>query len=692
MPNNSDVFQLVDSADLTVGFRKPRGPYKTRQRITPLVEFDSGVFDLLSESEIDAEFEIVAEETFDELPEQYSHGKGAGKTRPIIFIDGEGSNEGEPSVAFRKGTLRRWVQKQNYSLLAASLQNGEYRCIIGQDNFRQLSSKQCLDFILSLPADHIIIGYSLTYDVEHWLRDLHGERNPNFPDKPSPMERLLKTQAVWWHGYRIHYIPNKIFTVGKYKGQKKVASRTVYDTFGFFQTAFKNAIANWNVGTPEERAFIEKMKDERDTFGPITEEVIAYNKMEGIHGIQMFSRVRKEYNNLDLSIPRPVGAGSIASAMYRKHGLDRFYPTQWLLPPETMLSAFYGGRFDVTRLGFVGDVIESDINSAYPHIARNLPCLRCGRYKVAKSYEPSPHSLWLVRWSDNGTRWSPFPYRSDNGHIRYFNNGIGWYYNDEVEAALRFTDNVEVIGGYAFQRNCEHKPFDWIQDYYDVRQEMVRNGDFGEKIIKGGLNSVYGKLAQSKGKNPRWQQLIWAGLITSGTRAMLLSAIAQNPDAVVKVATDAIFATEPLVLDYDETELGCWKTETLYDLLVLGNGVYHSPKSSNPKHPHGVAKNRGFEHGDKLLFDWEKIRENYRNGVVSIVEKKEFRRFVKAFHEHNLEERCYWIRMELELKVDVNKAKRVEGELIYPMANPTPTVISAPARMQNLNVPGSVLP
>lgn len=683
----SDTFELVDSANLVEGFRKVRGPYKTRQRKTPIVEFESGIFVALEDAVVEKEFELATPDEYDELPMEYAKARGAGKTRPICFIDGEGSNEGEPSVTLRKGKLRRWVQKQNYSLLGVSLQNGEYRCIVGQENFRQLGTRQCLEFILSLPADHIIIGYSLTYDVEHWLRDLKGERTN--PENPSPMERLLKTQAVWWHGYRIHYIPNKIFTVGKYKGSKKVTSRTVYDIFGFFQSAFKTAIANWNIGTEAERAFIEKMKDDRDNFGPITEEVKEYNKMEGTHGIQMFSRLRKEYSNLDLSIPRPVGAGSIASALYRKHNLQNFYPAGWLLPPETMLSAFFGGRFDVTRIGFMGDVIDADINSAYPFIASTLPCLRCGRYRVAKEYEPSAHSLWLVRWRNNGTRWSPFPYRTDNGHIRYFNNGVGWYYNDEVAAAIRFTDTVEVIGGYIFERNCEHRPFDWIPDYYAKRQELVRIGDFAEKVIKLGLNSVYGKLAQSKGKNPRWQQLIWAGLITSGTRAMLLDAIRQNPDSVIKVATDAVFSTTPLELNYHETELGGWKTETLYDLLILGNGVYHAPKSSNPKHPNGVAKNRGFEQGSKLKFDWEKIREDYRNGITSIVEKKEFRRYVKAYHEHRMEERCHWVNMELELKLDLNKMKRVEGELIYPLPNPTSTVISSPARVKNLNAPGS---
>ena len=171
---------------------------------------------------------------------------------------------------------------------------------------------------------------------------------------------------------------------------------------------------------------------------------------------------------------------------------------------------------------------------------------------------------------------------------------------------------------------------------------------------------------------------------------MLLNGIAQNPDAVIKVATDAIFSTVPLDLDYDSSKLGAWKTETLYDLLVLGNGVYHSPESSKNGKP--VAKNRGFERDSKLKFDWEQIRKDYAEGRTSIVRKQEFRRFIKAYHEHKMEERCYWIEMELELKLDLNKMKRMDGELIYPLPNPTPTVISAPANVKNLNEPSSQVP
>jgi hypothetical protein len=189
--------------------------------------------------------------------------------------------------------------------------------------------------------------------------------------------------------------------------------------------------------------------------------------------------------------------------------------------------------------------------------------------------------------------------------------------------------------------------------------------------------------------NPRWQQLIWAGLITSGTRAMILDGIRQFPDHIIKVATDAIFSSVRLDLPIHPTTLGSWKSIELYDLFVLGNGVYNSRGSNDSKHPFGISKTRGFDKEGTLKFDWERIREDYRNGKTSLVMKKEFRRFVKAFHEKKMEERCNWIDIELELKLDTNKSKRIENELIYPVPNPTPTVISTPTVIKNLNEPES---
>jgi hypothetical protein len=692
----NDGFQVLTNEETAgVSFRSNRGEYRKRQ-LQP-IDFTNGHvdgFQILDVAQTDDEFRLVAPVEFDSLPRESNRVRfettfKTSINKPVCFIDGEGANHGSPVVVVRSNNLLRKKQEQNYALLSATLEPAEcnmdcfgcssYMAIIGNNNHDQLSSRLCLEFILHIPATHIIVGYGLSYDVEHWLKDI--------PE--SKMIKLRDTGKVWWRDYLIQYIPNKVFSISKWKrklknGSVKTASRTVYDIVGFFQSPFANAIGSWNVGTQLERDYIAHMKSLRPDFGDVTNETLTYNHMEGKHGIQLFKRVRAEYTKLQLKVPRPVGAGSIASAMFRRHRIDSHFPVFQSLPVDVMLQSYIGGRFDIARIGFVGDIYEYDINSAYPHIARNLPCLAHTKFEWTNEYVRDSHSLWLVRWRDNENPWSPFPYRTPNGeHIRYFASGTGYYYGSEVESALRLDSDIEVIGGFRCICECDERPFKWIEDYYLARQEMKRNHDFAEIIIKLGLNSVYGKLAQSKGKSPRWQNFIWAGMITSGTRAMLMDAVARNPTAVFKLSTDAVFSTEPLDLPLGN-ELGQWKPTQLEDLLVLGNGIYHSPTLDENGIPI-ASKNRGYLKGPEY-FDWELIRKNFANGIPSVVTKHEFMKFTGAYHSKKMEERCTWIDEQQFLDYEPPSGKELRGGWIWPGQNETPLIESAPIRVKEENL------
>ena len=667
---NDDGFEILDSASTEHIFPKPRGPrgpYKKKS--IQIIDFESDGYRVLDESETELEFTLLTPEQYDAVPVKVGDSTWNSRDesrkathRPVCFVDGEGANVGDAIISIRKNTdgLTRAVQAQNYALLGAVIEkDGEYRCKVGQNNSEALSTRDCLEFIIRLPADHVTVGFYLVYDIEKILKDLDKDK----------MAELVKYKKAWWKKYLLHYIPGKLLSVSKWRGKRKLGSKTIYDISGFFQTTFVEALDNWEIGDPETKAWIAKMKDARKNFGPITEEVKTYNKQEGIYGIELFKRVRDEYTKLGLQISRPVGAGSIASAMFRKHRLDHFQPTFQSLPTEVMLQSFIGGRFDIARIGPVGDTFQHDINSAYPYIASNLPCLAHARFEWTQNYIPDPYSLWLVRWIDNDNKWSPFPYRTSAGHVRYYSSGMGYYYGREVTMALKLDADIEIIGGYYLIRECDHRPFHWIEDYYSIRQEMLRNGDFGEKVIKLGLNSVYGKLAQTKGQTPKYQNLIWAGMITSGTRAMLLEAISQDPSNVINCATDAVVCFRPLSLHLDKTILGAWKTKQLQNLLLLGNGIYHSTN--------GIEGHRGFAD-----FNWEQHRDNYLQYGYTIAIKREFMKFSGASQNKRLEERGSWIEEEIRLTFDPPKGKELRNDWIWPGVNETPQIISHPARIE----------
>jgi hypothetical protein len=484
------------------------------------------------------------------------------------------------------------------------------------------------------------------------------------------MQILRKNKWVRWRRWTINWIPNKYFFVRKTirkKGVKTDADPRVriYDIRGFWNTSFVQVTQKWNVATPEEMAFLIMMKDHRSDFGPITPTTLEYNKLEGKLAVRVFEKIREEWTKFGLRISSPHGAGSVASAMFEKNNLENYMQLQQCIPSDVVLRAFYGGRFDITRKGQFGVAYEADINSAYPYQMGFLPCLTHCSVEHVEQYVESKLSLWLVRWSDTEQRWSPLPYR-DNGHINYYTSGMGWYYGDEVSAALQLDPTIEILEGYRFLPQCNHVPFQFIQEYYDRRQFLKDTSPFAAELLKIGMNAGYGKLSQTKGFKARWQNLIWAGMITSGTRAMLLRAIAHNPESVIALSTDSVMSLEPLPLDYHKTRLGAWKMKTLPDLLQLENGFSWS--SDGQKNTH-----RGFSATE---WDWEKLAPQWRETGEIICSQLQFNGAYDSLIQSKPELRCTWTTQQIRKTFEISERREMDHGWIWPGFNPTPYKLS----------------
>lgn len=265
------------------------------------------------------------------------------------------------------------------------------------------------------------------------------------------------------------------------------------------------------------------------------------------------------------------------------------------LPEIVALSGYFGGRFEVPEIGYVGDLHGYDINSAYPHITRNLPCLAHGKFRHVREYVPGAIGIYLAG-SRTAGKFAPFPFRTHERApdglaktaIYYAHGGKRWVWQDELAVARNHfgADGIPVYDGYVWEPECDHKPFANIPELYELRKEYVTQGNGIEKVIKLILNSLYGKTAQSVGwseKNgipqpPPFQCFIWAGLITSGCRAMILDGIMQPDADVVSIATDGILSrTRIPSIDADapkEKILGKWEYTAVTDGYLFQSGVY----------------------------------------------------------------------------------------------------------------------
>lgn len=245
--------------------------------------------------------------------EERQRSRSRQKQRPFMPIDGEGG-----------GT--DYLGRQHYLLMVASGQTAGEEFIRHRDG-KPLSAKDCLEFIVSLPKEPIIIGYGFGYDATQILRGI---------SKAATLRRILDPPQgrngpcyTFWSEYGILYQQGQYFRVARIdrSGPKptiiKGSTRTVYEALGFFQCSFVKALTNWNIGSEHERDLIAKNKDLRDQFTELTPEIIEYCKLECRHLATLMTQLREVCTQAGISPKQWSGAGWLAAALLDKHGVPK---------------------------------------------------------------------------------------------------------------------------------------------------------------------------------------------------------------------------------------------------------------------------------------------------------------------------------------------------------------------------------
>jgi hypothetical protein len=487
------------------------------------------------------------------------------KVRPFLAVDGEGIQKPD-------GT-------QAYALLVAADSRGNCWHKANEDG---LTAEQCLRFLLDLPDRYTLISFFFNYDVSMMLKDLPPLVLRGLVDHIDDLDG----PRVPWNDWLLEWLPSKWFS---FFHEPLRANRKIYDTAGFFQMSLLKALEAWEVGTEDERKIIGMGKGQRELFNIVDDELIRYSVTECKLLSSMMDRVREECIGLGYHLRSYAGAGALANAMLAKHRVHEYKQDISKSLQDKAARAYFGGRFELTAHGYLdGPIYEYDINSAYPYVCSTLPCLLHGKWKRCDWPPPEGvRGLFPVEWllpfdkSCQFTRlgWGPLPYRNAKSTITYSQLGKGWYWDGEIASALKaWPDNITVGNGYIWEQECDHKPFGFVPDMYERRQQLKAEGHRGERVLKLGLNSLYGKTAQTVGK-PRYSNIVWAGLITSDTRARLHDAIllggndSNGYPNVIMAATDAVYSRVPLDLPIGKG-LGEWELSTFDDILLVQPGLY----------------------------------------------------------------------------------------------------------------------
>jgi hypothetical protein len=517
----------------------------------------------------------------------------------------------------------------------ANLESGEhiYNLLANSEGTRVyheggLSTEECLDFFITYGDPKAInVIYGGSYDVNMILKDV-------------PIELLANLWAngdCFWKSYRIFYAPRKKLTVQKFSrtpgrgGKYDKITFTLWDVIGFYQSTFVNACRRW-LGDLPVLDEIDLMKQQRSVFREADKaEIIEYNRKECELLVMLMGALFDALDDAGIRLIRYDGAGSIASAQLRKHGVLEHKGE----PNEEVIMwarhAYSGGRIEAVKVGNEErPIYRYDINSAYPASCLALPSYKGASWETSYGWDKQDCSMVHIRWTfteDKRKRkpFHPLWFREYDGSILYPSMGEGIYWGVEVNAAIECL-GLELVdkdakywhtykgkqGSIVIEGACnvklanDIKPFSYLEDMYASRLLLKRAGNMANEAFKLGMNSTYGKLAQQagyrNGRIPTYHQLLWAGQITATSRAQLYRAAMQKPKSVIAFATDAVITTDPLDLNIGEG-LGEWTHDKFTGITIVQPGVYWLQEDDE-----WAAKYRGFDkgslHRDYIIGCW----------------------------------------------------------------------------------------
>lgn len=494
---------------------------------------------------------------------------------PFIAIDGEGTTR---------------LKNHYYTMLSSS----EGHTIEDWDN--GLSTERCLTFLHQYAGKGFLVGFYTTYDVNMMLRDVELEN----------LQELWNKGETVWRDWHLQWNPGKRFQIRR-KGKQVVW----YDVFGFFQKSFIKALKDWKFEVPEE---ITKGKETRTNFNKRDREIIKfYNLKECELLVQLMNKLRSAAIEAGYCPTAWHGAGALANTILKANGVNNENKLDLEMRPK-FLQAYYGGRNQVLQQGEFDRAYAHDINSAYPYALTILPTSNGKWVAQTRTSFSNPYTLYKVEWKTPAKEFlNPFPFRFKGG-IFWPNKGSGYYWHPEVALAMEYYARyIKILEVWEFHPDNSIKPFSFISELYDLRRNyLVRNNDV-QIILKLGMNSCYGKVAQSigyKGQPPPYQNYFWAGYITSVTRAEVLRLALKSKESVISFATDGVIASEKLT-DHNLTkQLGTWSVEEIENLFVLQPGVYCYDGSNHKT----TIKSRGFSYRS---VDYNTLRTIWREfGVL----------------------------------------------------------------------------
>lgn len=493
------------------------------------------------------------------------------------------------------------------------------------------------------------VGFFLGYDFTQWFRTLNVSRAKSLLSPDGIAQRNRKRSGGNPTPFPVHLgeweweidilgmkrfklRPGTQFPPGTPGIQNKHSWMSICDVGSFFQMSFLSLL-NGEVGhllSQHEFEIIQEGKVRRST-AVFDKAMIRYNVLENDILGRVMTQLNEGFKAIDISLRKDqwFGPGQTAQAWMKKINAPMGEEVRDSTPDyarEAARNSYYGGWFEIFAHGHVpGISYEYDINSAYPYMISQLPCLLHGKWTKGEISEirETAKSFRLVHGMAKGSNRyvGALPHRTPKGRVLRPRQTSGWYWEHEVKAAMKagMIDTFD-IDEYVDYEPCECKPpFASIVNLYQERLKVGKDTPHG-KAYKLIYNSAYGKMAQSIG-NPTFANAIYASLITVGCRVMCINAIGSHPNGlhdVLMVATDGVYFRTPHPgLPLSREELGKWDVKEKLNMTLFMPGIYWDDSTrqsirdgKNPK-----LKSRGISAGD-LADRLDELDEQFRNLTI----------------------------------------------------------------------------
>lgn len=515
-------------------------------------------------------------------------------TTPIEFyaVDGEGITTTGPSGGHKYVLLG--VGSEQYENDRGTLWSDAFRFLY--DQYRPRTA---------------FVGFYLGYDFTQILRTLPEDkawmlltaegralRKHRIPGKPTHPVDCGGWQFDLLGSKRLRLRPKSCdCVVASCKCGNKQPWMYICDVGGFFQSSFLSVIdpRKWPDGTApvtdSEYSLILAGKQRRST-AVLDDDMRMYNRLENDVLARVMRTLDTGLHDIGIHLPpaKWFGPGQVAQAWLKKVEAPTRERIEIDVPVwfrEAARMSYFGGWFEIMAHGIIpGDSHEYDINSAYPSIIRGLPCLLHGRYSHgvnAPIVDNDDYCLVYAQVRSPSGRHSSrvhvgaMLHRDTHGRILRPMATEGWYWWHEVQAARRAgcVTAVKVLRWVKYTPCDCPPPMREIEGLYQKRLEVGKTSPLG-KAAKLTYNSAYGKFAQSVGA-PLFGNPVYASLITSGCRTMILNAIATHPRGkanVTMVATDAVYFLDPHPGLPISENLGEWDYKIRRNLTLFKPGVY----------------------------------------------------------------------------------------------------------------------